>query len=192
MAAPVLNLLRTSRLPIIAQLRLEEALLRTSKENWMLINDGAVQPAIVLGISGCALSGPRPACAKRRAHLRQAEDCPCRPQASAWPRALTPARLLAAPPGCPSCCSKPDELIQVEQAIEAGIKVIRRFSGGGTVAVDHDTVFTTLIFQVCAGGVGAPGGRLCAAASSPAPAGPGRPVPCRPSSTGGCPGAAPQ
>jgi hypothetical protein len=61
MAAPVLNLLRTSRLPIAAQLRLEEALLRTSKENWMLVNDGAGEPAIVLGISGCARHCERPA-----------------------------------------------------------------------------------------------------------------------------------
>jgi hypothetical protein len=66
MAAPVLNLLRTSRLPIIAQLRLEEALLRTSTENWMLINDGTVQPAIVLGISGCAAAQRPPKRARER------------------------------------------------------------------------------------------------------------------------------
>jgi hypothetical protein len=51
--AHVLNLLRTSRLPIYTQLVLEEALLRGTKGNWMLINDGAFQPAIVMGISGC-------------------------------------------------------------------------------------------------------------------------------------------
>lgn len=47
-----MNVLRISRMPIIQQLRLEEALLRTSKENWMILNDGCIQPAIVMGISG--------------------------------------------------------------------------------------------------------------------------------------------
>ena len=36
----------------------------------------------------------------------------------------------------------------MEQALDAGIQVIKRFSGGGTVAVDHDTIFATLIVQV--------------------------------------------
>lgn len=52
-SSSVLNLLRVSRLPIHTQLVLEEALLRNTSGNWMLINDGAFKPAIVLGISGC-------------------------------------------------------------------------------------------------------------------------------------------
>jgi hypothetical protein len=61
-AARVLNLLRVSQLPILTQLVLEEALLRNTRQNWMLINDGAFQPAIVMGISGCvqALDSARP------------------------------------------------------------------------------------------------------------------------------------
>ena len=31
------------------------------------------------------------------------------------------------------------------EAKAAGVSVIRRFSGGGTVAVDRDTVFATLV-----------------------------------------------
>ncbi len=54
MAQPLLKLLRVSRLPIYHQLLLEEALLRNTKDNWMLVNDGAFEPAIVMGISGCA------------------------------------------------------------------------------------------------------------------------------------------
>jgi hypothetical protein len=51
---PVLNVLRLSRFPIYHQLLLEEALLRdTSRpENWMIVNDGAFAPAIVMGVSG--------------------------------------------------------------------------------------------------------------------------------------------
>ncbi len=44
-------------------------------------------------------------------------------------------------------CRKEDELIHVEEAKKAGIQIIKRFSGGGTVVVDHNTVFATLIMQ---------------------------------------------
>jgi hypothetical protein len=53
-AAPRINLLHLSRYPIYAQLRLEEALLRTSAASWCILNDGAAAPAIVMGISGRA------------------------------------------------------------------------------------------------------------------------------------------
>ena len=46
-----------------------------------------------------------------------------------------------------SSCRKKDELIHTEAAKKAGIEVIKRFSGGGTVVVDHNTVFATLIMQ---------------------------------------------
>ena len=46
-----------------------------------------------------------------------------------------------------SSCRKEDELIHTEAAKKAGIEVIKRFSGGGTVVVDHNTIFATLIMQ---------------------------------------------
>lgn len=49
---PVLRLLRLSRHCIHDQLLLEEALLRRTKSNWVILNDGAARPAIVMGISG--------------------------------------------------------------------------------------------------------------------------------------------
>ncbi len=52
MGRPVLNLLRLARMPIYTQLHLEEALLRATKDNWLIVNDGAFNPAIVIGISG--------------------------------------------------------------------------------------------------------------------------------------------
>lgn len=45
------NLLRLKGMPILQQLQLEEALLRSDENNWCLINDGT-SPAIVMGISG--------------------------------------------------------------------------------------------------------------------------------------------
>jgi hypothetical protein len=43
------------------------------------------------------------------------------------------------------CCRKPEKLLDVKAVLQDNIPVIRRFSGGGTVIVDTDTVFVTLI-----------------------------------------------
>ena len=53
-----MRVLRLSGMPILQQLRLEEALLRTDAGNWFLLNDGTPEPAVVMGISGCAQQGP--------------------------------------------------------------------------------------------------------------------------------------
>ena len=92
--APVVRVLQTAKLSILQMLRIEEALLRVTSDNWLFINDGAREPAIVLGISG-----------------------------------------------------KPHELVHVEAAHKARVPLIKRFSGGGTVIVDGNTVFTTLIMS---------------------------------------------
>lgn len=42
---------------------------------------------------------------------------------------------------------KPQELIDFRKIEEAPIPIIKRFSGGGTVIVDRDTLFVSFIFQ---------------------------------------------
>ena len=49
---PLMKLIRLKGVPILEQLYLEERLLRTSSDNWCLINDGTNYPAIVMGLSG--------------------------------------------------------------------------------------------------------------------------------------------
>ncbi|KAK4263708.1 hypothetical protein QN277_029087 [Acacia crassicarpa] len=49
---PLMKLIRLKGVPILEQLHLEERLLRTSSDNWCLINDGTNSPAIVMGLSG--------------------------------------------------------------------------------------------------------------------------------------------
>lgn len=49
---PLINLLRLEGVPILQQLHLEERLLRTSSDNWCIINDGTNRPSIVMGVSG--------------------------------------------------------------------------------------------------------------------------------------------
>lgn len=49
---PVVNVVRLRGCSIFRMLQLEEALLRTDDRNWLLLNEGTDQPAIVMGISG--------------------------------------------------------------------------------------------------------------------------------------------
>ncbi|KAL0889807.1 hypothetical protein Bca101_013790 [Brassica carinata] len=50
--APLMNLIRLKGTPILEQLHLEERLLRTSSDNWCIVNDGTNVPTIVMGLSG--------------------------------------------------------------------------------------------------------------------------------------------
>lgn len=84
-----LHLLHLKDQSIFEQLQIEEALLRSDKRNFCIINEGST-PAIVMGISG-----------------------------------------------------KPEKLIRSD----ANVPIIKRFSGGGTVIVDENTLFVTFIFQ---------------------------------------------
>ena len=88
-----LSLVKLKSYPILQQLQLEEALLRTDARSFCLINEGS-NPAIVMGIS-----------------------------------------------------SKPEEVIFLEKARAKNIPIIRRYSGGGCVIVDENTLFVTFILS---------------------------------------------
>lgn len=49
---PLVNLVRLKGISILQQLHLEEQLLRTSSDNWCIVNDGTNDRNIVMGISG--------------------------------------------------------------------------------------------------------------------------------------------
>ncbi|PIA62739.1 hypothetical protein AQUCO_00200638v1 [Aquilegia coerulea] len=51
---PLMNLVKMGGTPILQQLQLEEKLLRTTSDNWCIINDGTNDPTIVMGMSGPA------------------------------------------------------------------------------------------------------------------------------------------
>ena len=42
-------------------------------------------------------------------------------------------------------CRKPQELVNLQAAHSAGVSLIRRFTGGGTVVVDSDSIRTSII-----------------------------------------------
>lgn len=86
----MIHLIHLKNVPIIEQLQIEEALLRTSDKNFLLVNEGSPK-AIVMGISG-----------------------------------------------------KKEELVHPSAA---HIPLIRRFSGGGTVIVDEETLFISFLMN---------------------------------------------
>lgn len=88
-----INLLELHNVPILEQLQMEEALLRTNEENWCIINTNAPK-SIVMGIS-----------------------------------------------------ADPKEVVNLDLLAKKPIPLIRRFSGGGTVVVDENTIFVSFIFQ---------------------------------------------
>ncbi|GJV62570.1 hypothetical protein Tco_1473398 [Tanacetum coccineum] len=45
----------------------------------------------------------------------------------------------------PGLIGKPAELVEISPVLEDRIPVIRRFTGGGTVIFDHETIFVTFI-----------------------------------------------
>lgn len=147
----MVRLLRLAQYPLLEQLRLEEALMRASAANWLLINDGVPAPAIVLGISGygapwdrCLQSGSGWGCRQRfelgglrQAHLAGAP--------AAGPLTRSPHQCMQLHPHKQR--SKPRELVHGAAAAAAGVPLLRRFTGGGTVVVDGDTIFTSLIMN---------------------------------------------
>lgn len=86
-----IKLLRLKNYPILKQLHLEEALLRSDNDNWCLINEGT-PAAVVMGRT-----------------------------------------------------QKIDEVVNLEEMERQNLSLIRRFSGGGCVVVDTNTIFFTLI-----------------------------------------------
>ncbi len=86
-----MNFIDLGNIPVLEQLQLEESLLRTTEEDYCLVNRGS-SPAIVMGISG-----------------------------------------------------KPEELVDLERARQMQIPLIKRYSGGGCVVVDENTLFVSFI-----------------------------------------------
>jgi hypothetical protein len=99
----------------------QEALLRADAGNWCIVNDGAPDPSVVLGISG-------------RASFASLSKKPKKPIETCLNGVRCVGREYA-----PSCAGKPHALVDVAAAHRDGIQVIKRFSGGGTVIVDADT-----------------------------------------------------
>jgi len=137
-AAPIVKLLRLSGFPLLRQLWLEEGLFRSHPGHWFVINDGVPDPTIVLGISGCVsmviffsfyclLAFPSSSNLTPYKHSRSANTSKSIPN-------LTE-------------CSKPEELINLKEASTANIPLLRRFTGGGTVIVDSNSIMTSIIMH---------------------------------------------
>lgn len=137
---PILRVLRTSSLPILRQLRLEEYLFRGTEHNWILLNDGSPTTSIVLGLSGYETS-------REKTYLEFHIHVPF----------STPFFVTSSNPH-----RKLEEMVNIPAARTKGVQVLRRYSGGGTVIVDRNTIFSTLIMN----GSQVPGGKSSHLSSS--------------------------
>lgn len=129
---PLMNLVRLKGTPILEQLHWEEKLLRTSSENWCIVNDGTNVPTIVMGMSGYNkndFSSSFFETIEKRFKLFKAINV-----FGFW---VFFSGLFG--------CRKPSQLLELEPVIKDGIPVIKRFTGGGTVIVDKSTLFVSLI-----------------------------------------------
>lgn len=113
---------------ILRQLKLEEALLRGTSSNWCVVTDGAASTSVVMGLSGCALLLPH-----------AAPVLPVRDRS--W-------RAHSCGPMLPPLNRKAEVMVNREAVHRQKVPVLRRFSGGGTVVVDKDTLFSSLIFSM--------------------------------------------
>ena len=108
MRRPPACLLRLRNVPILRQLRMEEALFRADARSWLIINEWSADGGT------CSLSG----------ETHSAAD--------------SVAIVLG-------ISGKPEELVHTERAAAAGVPLIKRFTGGGTVIVDTNTLFVSFI-----------------------------------------------
>lgn len=114
--------LRGSGLSILERLLLEECLLRHDRRNWIVAGQHEATP---------------------HRYLQNVDSPPY----------ITRARMDNADMYNPSTAivmgigGKPQEWLNIPMVREEGCLVLKRFSGGGTVVLDHDSIWTTLIFR---------------------------------------------
>jgi lipoate-protein ligase A len=102
---------------MLERLAVEEALLRHTNDNWILIGTHDVWPPKYL----------------RYRNKRDSSDVGTTGQ---------PNRDCMIVMGIGG---KPDRLLNIDNIIQDKVLVVKRFSGGGTVVMDHNSVWTTLI-----------------------------------------------
>lgn len=119
--------LRGTGLSMLERLSVEEALLRHTHDNWAVVGTHDVWP-------NRYLSPP-----------------------SSWPEYITQSSMASTSSSStswgpnPNCMivmgigGKPDALLNIDKVKEDQILVVKRFSGGGTVVLDHNSVWTTII-----------------------------------------------
>ena len=113
-AALPLRVVRAAGATVLAQLRLEETLLRHGAGSWLVVNDG-------VGGAGGAGGG-------------------------AGERDWTEPRPVAVL----GVSGRVQELLDVQRCVDAGVGAVRRFTGGGTIVADENTI---MVSAVVAGGV---------------------------------------
>jgi lipoate-protein ligase A len=108
------------------RLSLEEALLRHTDDNWILLGTHDVWPPKFLRPSTGGLELPK--------YLYVDDD-----DDGNQHRMNTDCMIVMGIGG------KPERLLNIQNVVNDKVMVVKRFSGGGTVVMDHNSVWTTLI-----------------------------------------------
>ena len=112
--------LRGSGLSILERLLLEESLLRHDSRNWVIAGHHEASPHRYL----FDIDHP--------SYVKEAQSS----------ETYNPSTAIVMGIG-----GKPHELLNTSMVKEDGCICLKRFSGGGTVVLDHDSIWTTLIFR---------------------------------------------
>ena len=143
---PALSLLRLGRgVGIREQLWLEEALLRHDKRNWWVVEGWGGSMGVDWGPDRSIVH-----CFVRIVHLVDSPSTSNPP-----PVLLKSTRCILkdgeAPGARPTIVlgigGKADKLVHLDRTARDGVPLLRRFSGGGTVIVDEDSLFVTFIMN---------------------------------------------
>lgn len=113
---------------MLERLSLEEALLRHTKDNWIMVGTHDVWPPKYLRPSQSTFNS------------NEQEGLVQLPPYVANPQELNTDCMIVMGIG-----GKPDRLLNIDHVLRDKILVVKRFSGGGTVVMDRNSVWTTLI-----------------------------------------------
>ena len=139
---PVINVIRLRGVPILEQLKLEEALFRCDNRNWCILNsdirsdyrEDERNNRIYADMSDEVNINHK--YSKSESPLRNSS-----PPDAATDARHTPGHIVM------GISAQVRQLLNVEAVKKDGIEVIKRYTGGGTVLVDKDTLFASLIFN---------------------------------------------
>ncbi|GHP11445.1 hypothetical protein PPROV_001017300 [Pycnococcus provasolii] len=130
----LLSVLCLRHVPALTYLHIEEYLLRATSKNWLIINDGVASHDSSIGGGGGASSS---------SHLPFHQNDLPRP--SPTPRYGDSAGIGST--AILGLGGKLHEWVDTHEAASLNVPVIRRFTGGGAVLVDTDTIFVSTIMN---------------------------------------------
>jgi lipoate-protein ligase A len=124
---------------MLERLSLEEALLRHTQDNWILVGTHDVWPPKYLRTSAAESGGNSNSLVLPDYITNTKDNNKNNDDTDAYHHINRDCMIVMGIGG------KPDRLLNIENVVKDKVLVVKRFSGGGTVVMDHNSVWTTLI-----------------------------------------------